>query len=172
MQRLYYLADDMDAASHLSTDLISHGVQRHQLHLVANREAELWRRNLPAANPLHTTDVVPASEGGLLAGLSLGIVACVLVYTNRWLISADGLAYVGLLIFCTCLGTWLGGFVGLSLRHYKLVAFQPALDQGRVLVMVDVDQDRAADIARFMSHHPDAQPAGHSSNWNNPLHIQ
>ncbi|AFU98866.1 hypothetical protein [Simiduia agarivorans] len=167
MQRLYYLADNAEAASHITNDLCLQGLPPGNVHLVAENDAELERRHLPTANLLETTDLLPAGESGLLLGLAVGSLACLLMWAGGWLSEAGPLAYIGLFIFCTGLGTWLGGFVGLSLRHYKLTGFKAALDRGKVLVMVDTDSPR---IARMMSHHPEAQAAGNGSTWNNPLH--
>lgn len=167
MQRLYYLADSAEAASHITHDLSVQGLAPNKVHLVAKNDAELERRHLPTANILETTDLLPAGESGLLLGLTTGGLACMLMWAGGWLNQAGPLAYIGLFIFCTGLGTWLGGFVGLSQRHYKLHGFKEALNKGQVLVMVDTDSPQ---IVRMMSHHPEAHAAGNGSTWNNPLH--
>ncbi|MBB3169414.1 hypothetical protein [Simiduia aestuariiviva] len=168
MQRLYYLADSIQAAEHLTEDLQNHGVTRDHVHLVAANDAELERHHMPTATPLDTTDLLPAGEGGLLVGASLGLIACVTLYLTGWVSSS--LAYVGLFIFCTGFGTWLGGFVGITRRHYKLEQFDEAIQQGHVLVMIDADAESSSAIERFMQHQPQAQLAGRGTTWNNPLH--
>lgn len=169
MQRLYYLADDISAAEHLTEDLQRQGITRDHLHLVANNDTELERHHMPTASPLETTDLLPAGESGLLAGAALGLLACVLLYTAG--IAGDApLAYVGLFIFCTGFGAWFGGFVGIGRPHYKLNPFAKALSSGSVLVMIDTHEQESDQIERFMSHQPHAALAGKGSTWNNPLH--
>ncbi|UTA47291.1 hypothetical protein L1F30_14105 [Simiduia sp. 21SJ11W-1] len=168
MQRLYYLADNIQAAEHLTEDLQSQGVTRNHVHLVAANDAELERHRMPTASPLETTDLLPAGEGGLLVGASLGLVACVGLYLTGWVDST--LAYLGLFLFCTGFGAWLGGFVGINKRHYKLEQFEGAIRNGHVLVMIDTEPEAAGLVERFMAHQPKAQLAGRGSSWNNPLH--
>lgn len=167
MQRLYYLADDAQAAGHIANDLRAQGVTTNHLHLVAENDADLVRNHLEPASPLETTDLLPAGEGGLLVGIALGITACTLSWLTGLLPASSPLAYLGLFIFFTGLGAWFGGFIGLSRRHYKLAGFRDALKKGQVLVIVDTDSDQ---IARLMNHHPVAHAAGRGSTLNNPLH--
>lgn len=170
MQRLYYLADNIQAAEHLTEDLQNQGVTRNHVHLVAANDTELERHHMPTATPLDTTDLLPSGEGGLLLGASIGLLACVGLYVTGWVDNL--LAYLGLFIFCTGFGAWLGGFVGINRRHYKLAQFDGAIRKGQVLVMIDAEPDATGLIERFMSHQPQAQLAGRGSTWNNPLHPQ
>lgn len=169
MQRLYYLAEDVAAAHRIAHDLQCQGVSAGDLHLVADNPADLATHQLSGASLLETTDLLPASESGLLLGIALGSLACTLAWVGGWLTLAGPLAYVGLFIFFAGLGSWLGGLVGLSLDHYKLAQFQPALQKGQVLMMVDSDSPR---IEQLMRYQPQAHLVGLGSSWNNPLHPQ
>ncbi|BFM10456.1 hypothetical protein R50072_06090 [Simiduia litorea] len=170
MQRLYYLTSTLQAAEQITSDLLNHGVFKHQLHLVAKNDGALEQHHLPTASPLDTTDILPAGEGGLLIGLFVGACACAGLYAYGLDAKTNWIAYVGLLVLCTGLFTWLGGFIGIGLQHYKLGFFKKELDAGNILVMVDTPSEKRLSVENLMAHHPDAVAAGSGSTWNNPLH--
>ncbi|MDN3638577.1 hypothetical protein QWY82_07145 [Simiduia curdlanivorans] len=170
MQRLYYLTKTLQAAEHVTSDLLNHGLFKHQLHLIAKNDGELEQHHLPTASPLETTDILPAGEGGLVIGLVVGACACLGLYAYGLDIKTYWMAYVGLMVLCTSFFTWLGGFIGIGLRHYKLGMFKDELDAGSILVMVDTPTERRTAVESLMAHHPDAVAAGSGSTWNNPLH--
>lgn len=170
MQRLYYLTDTLDAAENVTQDLLNHGVLKNQLHWVAKNDGELERHQLPTATAFDTTDLIPAGESGLLIGALAGTLGCLFLYGSGLSASIEPIAYVGIFVLSIGLFTWLGGFIGLSLNHYKLATFKPALENGQKLLMIDTPTDASGAIQRFMSHHPEAIIAGSGSTWNNPLH--
>ena len=58
-------------------------------------------------------------------------------------------------------GAWIGGMVGLTAGNTHLKAFEDAIEQGQMLVMLDVPRARVDEITeRVRALHPQVQPHG------------
>jgi hypothetical protein len=58
-------------------------------------------------------------------------------------------------------GAWASSMIGVSTPSNRLKRFQSALDQGQILLMVDVPKGRIEEIeARLQQLHPEARLEG------------
>jgi len=118
---------------------------------------------LHAANILQTSDVVRAAQMGLViggaVGAVLGIAAAVffpVVGTEpQWGIAAV-LAVVG-----GAFGAWSSSMIGVSTPSSRLKRFEAAIEQGQILLMLDVPRSRVEEIEeRLQALHPEAHLEG------------
>ena len=59
------------------------------------------------------------------------------------------------------MGSWVSGMIAVSIPNSRLKRFQPAIDSGAILLMVDVPVRRVQEIRELiMAHHPEAQAKG------------
>ena len=111
---------------------------------------------------IQKSDFIPAIERGVaqggVAGLLAGLVGIAMtpgaVVIAGGIILASSVAGAGI-------GAWVGGMIGLNVGNTRLRRFEEAIDQGELLLMVDVPLARVDDISeRIRQHHPTAQVEG------------
>lgn len=168
MKRLYYLTRDIDSLDDISDRLHKAGVTDWNFHVLGKNKSELHRHHLHATNPLHEYDIVRSGERGVLFGVALSI--AVLAFMNFGLgITLHWMVAVALVAFITLFSTWLGGMIGLSTENYKIRRFHDKIEQGFMLLMVDVERDKVDDFSKIIDQYPTVFAAGEDSTVINPL---
>jgi uncharacterized membrane protein YeaQ/YmgE (transglycosylase-associated protein family) len=118
---------------------------------------------LHPANILQTSDVVRAAQAGLVIG---GAVGALVGGIAAWYFPIVGdqpqwglvavLGIVGALI-----GAWSSSMIGVSTPSNRLARFEPAIEAGQILLMVDVPRSRVDEIEqRLQALHPEAHLEG------------
>ena len=142
-------------------DLLLARIQEQHIHFVAREGTDLT--GLHEANILQTSDVVRAAQAGLVIGGACGAVlgALVAVYfpiigdQPQWGIAAV-LAMAGAVF-----GAWSASLIGVSTPSHRLERFTKAIDEGQILLMVDVPRSRVDEIEqRLQALHPEAHLEG------------
>ena len=160
-RRIYWLLPDLASARKTMDDMLLARIDEHHLHFVAREDIDL--SGLHAANLLQTSDVVRAAQMGAIVGAVMGaaaggLVAWTLPLTDGppqwWLVVL--LAIVGVMF-----GIWASSMIGVSIPSQRLKRFAPAIEQGQILLMVDVPRGRVEEIeARLQALHPEAHLEG------------
>jgi hypothetical protein len=160
-RRIYWLLPDLDSAKRTMDDLLLARIAEQHMHFVAREGADMT--GLHAANVLQTSDVVRAAQVGLViggaVGALLGIVAAVFFPIigdkPQWGMVAV-LAMLG-----GAFGAWSSSMIGVSTPSSRLKRFEPAIEEGKILLMVDVPRSRVEEIeARLEKLHPEAHLEG------------
>jgi hypothetical protein len=160
-RRIYWLLPDLNSAKRTMDDMLLARIHEQHMHFVAREDADMT--GLHAANILQTSDVVHAAQMGLVlggaVGAVLGIVAAVffpVVGTEpQWGIAAV-LAMVG-----GAFGAWSSSMIGVSTPSSRLKRFEAAIEQGQILLMLDVPRSRVEEIeTRLQALHPEAHLEG------------
>nr|WP_259371815.1 DUF1269 domain-containing protein [Caldimonas mangrovi] len=155
----------MASARQVTNDLLLARVTERQIHFVGREGMDL--SGLHVANVLQTSDVVRAAQVGLLiggiTGAAAGVAAAVwfpiVGETPQWGIAAV-LAVLG-----GGFGAWASSMIGISTPSGRLRRFEGAIEQGQILMMVDVPQARAKEIeALLKASHPEARFEGEEPN--------
>ena len=160
-KRIYWLLPDVVSARRTMDDMLLARIDERHMHFVGREDIKL--SGLRAANILQTSDVVRAAQVGALIGAVLGSAAGIVV---AWYLPVAGeppqgvwvvvLAMVGLVF-----GTWVSSMIGVSTPSQRLKRFERAIQQGQILLMVDVPQGRVEDIeSRLQTLHPEAHLEG------------
>lgn len=160
-RRIYWLLPDLASARRTMDDLLLARISEQHMHFVAREGADM--SGLHEANVLQTSDVVRAAQVGLVIGGAVGAVlgmAAAVFFpivgdTPQWGIAAV-LAMLG-----GALGAWSSSMIGVSTPSHRLARFEPAIEQGQILLMVDVPRSRVEEIEeRLQALHPEAHLEG------------
>ncbi len=156
MQRLYFVVPTVESCRTIVNELLLARIEERHIHVVAKDESRL--KNLPKATLLQKSDFVPAIERGITIGGGTGLFAAILAYSFQ----SAGLELGGFAILAICLagggiGAWIAGMIGVDVPNTQLVQFQPELERGKLLLMIDVAKQRSAEIEKLVhDHHPEA----------------
>lgn len=160
-RRIYWLLPDLASARRTMDDLLLARISEPHIHFVAREDADM--SGLHPANVLQTSDVVRSAQVGLVIGGAVGAVLGAIVALffpilgdrPEWGMIAV-LAIVG-----AGFGAWSSSMIGISTPNNRLKRFEPAIEQGQILLMVDVPHSRVDDIeARLQALHPEAHLEG------------
>lgn len=164
-KRIYWLLPNLASAKKTMDDLLLARVAERHVHFLARDDIDI--SELHAANLLQTSDVLRSAQAGLVIGGTVGAVMGVVVAlfipivgeSPQWGIAAV-LAIVG-----GGFGAWSSSMIGISTPSGRLKRFEGAIEQGQILLMVDVPQSRATEIEALLEKaHPEAHFEGEEPN--------
>ena len=162
MRRLYFMIPGIDSAKTIVDELLLARVDQRHIHIAAADHHALTEANLPEANLLQESDFVPAVERGLAIGGATGILAGVaaVALPGVGLVLGGG-AILGIGLAGAGLGAWVSSMIGISAPSSRLTAFEDAIKEGGLLMMVDVPKTRVDEITDLIKqHHPEAEIEG------------
>jgi len=170
-RRIYWLLPDLASARRTMSDLLLARIAEQHIHFVTPEGSD--NAGLHPANVLQTSDVLRAAQAGLvIGGVAGGVVGTAVavffplfgdatsaVDARQW-----GIAAV-LSVLGGAIGAWASSMIGISTPSHRLRRFHGALEQGQILLMVDVPRSRVAEIeAMLASSHPEARFEGEEPN--------
>jgi LytS/YehU family sensor histidine kinase len=141
-------------------ELLLARIESRRIHVVAREDTRLG--DLPTANLLQRSDFVHGIEVGFALGGATGILAGLVavafppegVVLGGWTLLVCALA--GALI-----GAWASGMIGSDLRNSQLKAFEAAVENGQVLIMIDIPAAKVDSVTKMIKlHHPEADMHG------------
>ena len=160
-KRIYWLLPDLESARKTMNDLLIAQVTVGNIHFLAREGTDMSR--LHEANVLQTTDVIRSAQYGLTIGGATGAVVGTIAAVffpivgdaPQWGMAAL-LAVVG-----GGFGAWASSLIGISTPSQRLKRFEGAVEQGQILLMVDVPRSRVKEIeALLQESHPEARHEG------------
>ena len=159
--RIYWLLPDPKSARRVTDELLLARIEHRHLHFLAKEGIDL--SGLHEASALQSSDLISSAQRGLCAGAALGAAAGAMLAAYTMLDDMTKPAIVGALAAAGALfGAWSASLIGASVPSRRLRRFQSELDQGQILLMVDVPHRRIKDIeALLQAGHPDARFEGH-----------
>ncbi len=158
-RRVYFVLPDAATAHAVERDLLLARVDDRHMHFMAKDESGL--RDLPIADFTQRTDLIPGMEHGLIAGGVTGALAGGIAWALQFSMNI-GLGIVLILaLLGAVLGVWFAGMIGIGIPNSRLKRFERTLDEGHVLLMVDVNKTRVDEINEIVrAHFKDAQAFG------------
>lgn len=160
MRRLYFMVPSIDTAKTVVDELLLARVDEHHIHVVAKEGTPLG--DLPEANLLQKSDFIPAMERGLAVGGITGVLAGIAAVTfpPAGLVLGGG-AILGTSLAGAGFGAWISGMIGMDVPNSQIEKFESAIEEGEILMMVDIPKTRVEEIeALVQQHHPDADMGG------------
>ncbi len=160
LRRLYFLLPDVTTARAIVDELLLAHIPFEHIHVLARANTPL--DELPEAGLAQKTDLVPALERGLAVGGTVGALAglAAVVFPPAGVVAAGGAILFGALGGAG-FGAWVSSMVGVSLPNSRLQRFEKAIEQGMILMMVDVPKDRVDEYEELIrSHHPEVDIEG------------
>ena len=162
MRRLYFLVPTIDSASQIVDELLLARVDERHIHIAAKDHHALHDAHLPEANLLQESDFIPAVEKGIAVGGATGVVAGLVAMTfpPAGLVLGGG-AILGMGVVGAGFGGWVSGMIGISLDNSQIDEFHQAIEDGQLLLMVDVAKSKVDEITDLVKkHHPEAVVEG------------
>ena len=160
MRRLYFILPNLSITNRVVDELLLKRIDTHHMHIVAKEGTPMG--NLPEASLFQKSDFIPAVERGLAIGGVTGILAGIAAVV----IPQESLALGGGAILASSLagalvGAWVSGMIGLDVHNSQIKQFETQIEDGQLLMMVDVPKTRVNEITEMVhSHHPRAEVAG------------
>ena len=135
--RMYVTLPDLGSAHRIANDLLLARVEDKHMHFLARRGTDLGE--LHEASYLQKTDTVHGAFTGFIVGGVLGVViGALLVNFPPTGVSLQLVAVLIAAIVGACLGTWVASMVGLQVPNSRLKGFEKELEEGKLLLMLDV----------------------------------
>lgn len=159
MEKLLFLVPDVDVAKDVIATLDTLNIPEDRIGVIANDEALV--ANLPEPDVEDDSDVVPAFARGVAAGGATGLVAGLVALA----IPPLGLAAGGAALVATAAlgGASFGGFaatlIGSSVDNSQLDQYEEAIKNGKILMIVDVDEDSEAREREIMDTLAERHPS-------------
>ena len=159
-RRLYFLLPSVARARQVVDELLLARIDDHHIHVLARDDIALG--DLPKANLLQRSDFIHGIEIGLSVGGATGVLAGIVVVAfppggaalGGWTVLVSALA--GALI-----GAWLSSMIATDVPNSQLKEFQDAVEQGQILMMVDVPKNKVETVTNMIKrHHPEADMHG------------
>lgn len=149
-KRFYVLVPDVAAAKQLASRLAQDGIGHDSISAVARDNALLEQLPVPAASVWQLSDFLPAVKLGLiiggLGGLVAGLYFALTFDANGSWASKLGITLTGVVAGAMA-STILSSLAGAAFTNKHLRPYQTALDQGQILLLVDVPSKRSAEFS-------------------------
>jgi len=150
---MYLTIPDLAAARQLANDLLLARIEDRHMHFLARRGTDLGE--LHEASYLQKTDAVHGGFTGLVIGGIVGVaVGLLLVYFPPGGVSVQLVAVLIAAIVGAVLGVWMAGMLGLQVPNTQLKGFEQDLQDGRILLMLDVPASRYEEIRQAHKSDP------------------
>ena len=143
MKRLYFLIPDTTIAKSIVDDLLLADVEEKHIHVIAKEGTPL--DELPEASLLQKSDLIPALEKGAALGGVTGILTGVLAVTfppAGIILGGGGL--LGITLASAGIGAWLSSMIGVDVENSQLKAFEAAIHEGQILMLIDIPKERVS----------------------------
>ncbi len=158
--RIYFVLPDIASARDIERELLLARIEGRYMHFLAKRGTNL--EDLPEASVVQKTDLVHGMEVGLVTGAALGAAFGLWLFFDPVIGSGIGVAKIlfgalGGAVF----GVWASSLIGISTPNRRLTIFERTLEEGHVLLMVDVPRQRVEDVRSLVTaRHPEAEDHG------------
>ncbi|KND56981.1 putative transmembrane protein [Candidatus Paraburkholderia schumanniana] len=160
MRRIYFLLPNVPSAKGIIDELLLKRIEWRHIHVLARPHEPL--EDLPQATLTQRSDLLPALARGTAAGGVTGALAGLVAMA----FPPAGLTITGGVVVCMTLasmgfGAWTATMIGVGIPNTRLRRFEHAIENGELLMMVDMPKDRVEEIeALVKSHHPEADVEG------------
>ena len=158
--RMYVTVPDLASAKQLANDLLLARIEDRHMHFLARRGTDLGE--LHEASYLQKSDAIHGAFTGLVIGGVVGVlVGLLLVYFPPGGASIQLVAVLIAAVVGAGLGVWMAGMMGLQVPNTQLRGFEQELQDGKILLMLDVPSARYDEIRQIIARtHPEAADRG------------
>ena len=158
--RMYVTLPDLSSARRLADSLLLARIEDRHMHFLARRGTDLGE--LHQASYVHKTDAMHAAFTGMVIGAVLGILVGlgVVYFPPGGREIPLGAVLIGALVGAG-LGMAIATMVGLQVPNSRLKSFEKDVEQGKILLMLDVPASRYEEVRAIIARtHPEAMDGG------------
>jgi uncharacterized membrane protein YeaQ/YmgE (transglycosylase-associated protein family) len=158
--RMYVTLPDVSSARTLANDLLLARIEDKYMHFLARRGTDLGE--LHEASYIHKTDTIHGAFVGFVIGGLMGVlVGLLLINFPPQGVSLQFVAVLIAAIIGAVLGTWVASMVGLQVPNSRLKGFDKEIQDGKILLMLDVPSGRYQEVHDIIARtHPEAMDRG------------
>ena len=146
-RRVLYLMPDLGSARKIMDDLLLARIEERHIHFLAKSGTPM--EGLHEANVLQKSDLVHGLQTGLGIGAVLG---CALGGLVAYAFLKDDTLRIVTVLGSTFLGAlfggWVSSMVGCAIPNSRLKQYDDAIEEGKLLVLVDVPEHRVSVTTR------------------------
>jgi len=159
-RRLYFIIPNASRTREVINELLLAQIEIRHIHVLAHRDMDM--SGLHEASFLQKTDIVHGAEIGMVVGGAVGILAGAIMVA----FPVEGMnLQLGAILLTALLGAvfgaWVSSLIGISTPNVRLKQFEPAIEAGELLLIVDVPKSRINEISEYiLLHHPEAKNKG------------
>lgn len=158
MRRIYFLVPNIQTTHKIVEELQAEGIEDHHIHILAKRDTPL--EGLPEAGMTIKSDFLPALERGVALGGTTGLLAGLVGLRFAGFAIAGG-PLLATIIAGATIGSLMGGLAGMNVGNTRLKKFEEAIEQGELLVLIDIPREQIEFIRKLViKHHPEAEFEG------------
>lgn len=159
-RRLYFMLPNVASAERTADDLLLARIEDRRMHFVARSGTHLGK--LHEAGYSIRNDLLRGAEVGLISGGVLGLVIGIVLYAIQPVgIVLQPVVILAMGVLFAVLGAWFSSMVGVALPNSQLSQFEDEIEQGKVLLIIDVPRGRVDEIRSLIGRtHPEANSRG------------
>jgi len=150
-KRLYFLLPDLPDAKTVVDELLLARIDDHHIHVMAKEGTQLG--DLPEATLFQKSDFIHSIETGMIIGGISGLIGGIVAITALQSGSMMGIIVLGCTVFGAGFGIWTSGMIGSSIKNTRLREFEQSMEEGRILIMVDVPVEKVIPITEQIKKH-------------------
>lgn len=162
IRRLYFVLPDVDTSRKVEDDLLLARIDDRHMHFLGKSGTDL--KDLPKVGVMQKSDAIHA----IVIGAFIGCIGGAATVTATTMFPETSGLRIGwawvlpLAVLGGLVGMWVSGKpFGSSTPHYHGETFTHALEEGHILLMIDLPVDRVEEIRELIkSHYPQAEDHG------------
>ena len=159
-RRLYFMLPSIASAEKTANDLLLARVEDRHMYFVA--KPGIYLGKLHEAGYAMRKDLLRGAEVGLISGGLFGLVLGIVLYAIQPVgITLQPGIVLAMAVLFAVLGAWFSSMVGIALPNSQLSQFEEEIEQGKVLLIVDVPRGRVEEVRNLIGRtHPEANARG------------
>ena len=147
-----FLLNNLRYSDELRVNLAQLGIGNQDIHFVTERPADYAGHAVQEASIFEERDLIHSSVRSAVVGGFIGISVIFAVYFLQpfgWQIQPFNMVFMMMLF--VGFGGWLGGLFGINHRNYRISQHEDALREGKALMLVYTDDNRAKQVRTLVS---------------------
>ena len=159
-RRLYFMLPNVASAEKTANDLLLARVDNSKMHFMARPGTHLG--TLHEAGYSIRNDLLRGAEVGLISGGVFGLVVGIVLYATQPVgVVLQPVIVLAMGLLFGLLGAWSSSMIGIALPNSQLSQFEEEIEQGKILLIVDVPRGRVDEIRTLLGRtHPEANARG------------
>ncbi len=162
-RRLYFVLPEVETARQVEKELLLARVETGCIRFLGKWGTDLG--DLPQATLAQKTDLVHGIQVGLFTGAATGALIGFIIHYFPEVHDLPIGQELGIIFICALVGglfgAWAAGMIGSSTPSNRLKAFEKTMEEGHILLILDVPKERVEEVRKIItSHHPEVEDRG------------
>lgn len=169
MKRLFFVTKDLDDAEEISDEVHAAGIDDHHFYVISRDANGLKTHHLHGSPRLEKTHIIAAGERSALLLIVPVLLATAVYFFSDFFTLLDTHPLLIIAFIAVPLLIWFFSKMANSFDSYFLQIFRQRLDDGEVVIIIDVEKSQLQKVETIMNNHPKAQFIADSSNLGSPI---